>query len=322
MTGIVFNIQRYTIHDGPGIRTEIFMKGCPLRCKWCSNPESFKPIREVAVYRDKCIGLDECGFCKKGCPKVKEGALVYKDGFISAVDRDICIGCMKCAARCPADALKSWGDVMSVDDIMEPILADRSFYEKSGGGVTFSGGEPMMQPEFLKAALEECRRQGIHTCVESALLCKRETLDMILPLCDFFITDIKAMDDEVHKKYTGQSNKVILENIKYVASKNIPLIIRIPVIPGVNDNDENMDATADFILNELNNRPVQIQLLRFKKLGEEKYKTIGLEYRMTDTNVEREAFEEVIKGFVRKMQSRGIPAAAGSSTPVGQKQEL
>ena len=164
--GIIFNIQRFTIHDGPGIRTEIFLKGCPLTCKWCGNPESQRMQPEIGVYETKCIRADVCGLCLKVCPR--HGCLNTGAGQkIHSIDREICNDCLSCARACPADALKQWGKRLSVDQVMKTIRRDRSYYEASGGGVTISGGEPLLQPEFTKRILRKCKEEGINTCLES-----------------------------------------------------------------------------------------------------------------------------------------------------------
>ena len=308
--GIVFNVQRFTVHDGPGIRTEIFLKGCSLRCKWCSNPEGLHTYREPGVYRDKCIG---CKSCTKVC---KTGALQFLDGGINAVDREKCVGCMACTEACPAEALKSWGRVMTSAEVVDVIERDMDFYRRSGGGATFSGGEVLLQWEFLVEILEQCRRKGIHTCVESALNVGREALEGVLPYTDLFITDIKQMDTEIHRTWTGAGNEQILSNIRFLASSGTPFVIRLPIIPNVNDTVENVEAVSDF-LNELDNRPLQVQFLRFRRLGEDKYKSLGYPYHMEDCNPDRSEAEAKIKELVDCMTSRGLPAVAGTTQKIG-----
>lgn len=315
--GIVYNIQRYTIHDGPGIRTEVFLKGCPMHCKWCSNPESINPHCELGIYPSKCIGLDKCGSCVEACPLHGE-PIVFEDNLLSYVKRDICRGCLSCTHECYLGALKSWGEYMTVDQVMEQVLSDRSFYARSGGGITLNGGEVTVQWEFCLELLKACREKGINTCVETSMQCSSEVLEKYYPLTDLMITDIKTMDEKVHMEYCGAGNKKILENIKKTVDAGVRLIIRIPVIPDVNNSEENIRATAKFISEELKNKVVQVQLLPYRKMGTEKYDSLqrfypmGEDYKMP----EREVWEKNILHLRDIMQEYGVPAVAGSSTKI------
>lgn len=310
LIGTVFNIQRFTVHDGPGIRTEIFLSGCPLHCKWCSNPEGFVNKQQVGVYYSKCIGVDKCGLCLKAC---KKHALMMVNGKIGGISRDLCVNCLSCYKACPSDALKLWGKRMTVQEVMDVILDDVEFYEQSGGGVTISGGEAFVQHEFTTKVLEQCKEQGIHTCVETTLHTSRNILDQVLLWVDMIITDIKHMDSVVHRANTGVGNEKILANIKYLADIGKTFVIRIPIIPDVNDSEEHIDRIANFILGELHNRAVQVQFLRFRRLGEEKYASLGIPYQMSDVDPDREQFEGKIKQLVKRMSDRGIPAVAGTT---------
>ncbi len=310
---MVFNIQRYTVHDGPGIRTEIFLKGCPLRCRWCSNPESMSLNSEVGVYAARCIGVDKCGYCLTACPELSKGTLLSDGNVITGIDREQCAGCLKCADACPSEALVVWGKRMTVADVVKVVIADMDFYLKSGGGVTISGGEPLIQWCFTAEILKECKGRGIHTCMESSLHANREIVRDILPLADMVITDIKHMDPDKHREYTGIGNGLILENIAFVAGQSTPLIIRIPVVPDHNDGDDNIRATAEFIAGTLGNRVTQVQLLPYRQLGVEKYSSLGREYPMNYvTPPERSTWEQNIKRMAERMQSLGIPAVAGT----------
>ena len=319
--GIVYNIQRYTIHDGPGIRTEVFLKGCPMHCKWCSNPESINPKREIGVYPVKCMGLDKCGLCLKACPLGERSPLRFEDGRIAGVERSVCTGCMACTQTCYLKALKSWGEVMTVDEVMKVVLADRAFYQKSGGGITLNGGEVTVQWEFAVALLKASKKQLINTCVETSMQCNPDILRAFYHDTDLMITDIKHMDSAVHREYTGGGNEQILSNIVETVEAGVPLIIRIPVIPGINNDEKNITNTARFIAEKLHNKVAQVQLLPYRKMGTEKYESLAQAYPMGEDYKmpEREVWEQDILSLQKLMKSFGVPAAAGSSTKIGQE---
>ena len=308
--GIIFNIQRYTINDGPGIRTEIFMKGCPLKCRWCSNPESQRAAIEPGVYSSKCISEDKCGLCITAC---RQQALLFAGGSIAGIDRSRCIGCMKCAAACPSEAVRAWGEKMSRDEVMAVIEKDRAFYEKSGGGVTVSGGEPLVQKEFTRSILKACREAGIHTCLESTFCTDRETAEAAAEYADLVISDIKHMDSEVHKKYTGRGNEEILANLKRLAACGHDMILRIPVIPGINDDAENIERTADYIEDNIGDRLRTLQLLSFMRMGEEKCRSLDRAYEMDSLQFDREEFQQRVKDIAEYFNSRGIRCVVGTA---------
>lgn len=313
--GLIYNIQGYTIHDGPGIRTELFFKGCPLHCPWCSNPEGIQIGPQLGVYPSKCLGQDKCNYCVKSCPL--EGKPIHFDEkgiLVSAEMTSQCKDCLKCADACPASALIVWGKKMTVPEIMKILESDRSFYERTGGGVTISGGEVLVQWDFAALLLEECRKAKIHTCVETALHVPTEHLDAVLPYTDLLITDIKYFDSARHKAVTGAGNELILKNIKHVAGYGIPLVIRTPVVPGWNDDDENMMEIGRFIKETLGDSVIQYQLLPYRKMGTEKYATLNQPYPMGEYEAPaREVWERNLLRLRDKLIERyGIPAVAGS----------
>ncbi len=309
--GIVFNVQRFTIHDGPGMRTEFFLKGCPLRCRWCSNPESQRLQPEVGVYRQKCIGRRHCNACAESCPEGPE-LFRFTVGKLATLDRQRCTDCLRCLSECPSDALKRWGEIMSVEDCMTLIRRDRGYYERSGGGVTVSGGDPLLQADFVLALFQACRTEKIHTCCESTLHGPWREVEKLLPVTDLFISDLKHMDSEVHKEYCGAGNEVILKNLERLTDAGHELILRIPVIPGVNDDEANIRASADFIQDRLQGRIRTLQLLSFMRLGEEKYRSLGRAYPMEGLRFRRSSFQKKVENIAAYFRSRGIHCIVGT----------
>jgi len=312
---VVFNIQKYTVHDGPGIRTTIFFKGCPMHCLWCSNPESIKPYPQVAVFKKDCIGIDKCGRCLHACQFPDEHIIQVENGYVVGIDRSKCRNCLLCAQSCPNSTLKVFGKKYTVRDLINIIKEDQSFYRDSVGGVTANGGEPLLQSLFIRDLFKECNRYGIHTCLETSLQCKREAVEAVLPYTDLWITDIKVMDPKKHQQFTGMTNERILENIKFlVVECGAKVIIRTPVVPGYNNDEENFHATARFISEQLNNKIVQYQLLPYRLLGLEKYEALGILYPMGDVKQpQREEYEPNIRHLVKLVTAYGVPAAAGSN---------
>ena len=259
---IFFDIQRNSFVDGPGIRTTVFFKGCNLRCAWCHNPESQSAKPQMMFYKDKCTG---CGKCKSVCPHHLEQ----------------CELCGKCTLYCPVDARKVCGKEHTVDEVLKEVLKDKAFYETSGGGVTFSGGECMLQIDFLAEILKKCKENGIHTAVDTAGHIPFESFEKILPYTDLFLYDIKIFDSQKHKQYVGVGNELILENLKKLFERKAKLWIRIPIIPDVNDSIEEIQKIKDFL--KTNGTPEKIELLPYHAMGENKYRAIGKEPQIFKT---------------------------------------
>lgn len=267
--GIIFDIKRYAIHDGPGIRTTVFFKGCPLDCQWCHNPEGKDPEPEITWNSKRCP--KDCTACLSIC---SQGA-IKKKGKSIIIDLSKCDLCGECRDVCAYEALEIVGEEMTVKHVMEEVEKDRIFFDNSGGGITFSGGEPLMQPDFLEALLDECQKRNIQTTVDTSGYAPSEILERIAGKVDLFLYDIKFIDDEKHKEHIGASNKIILENLERLSKEGKKIFIRIPLVAGVNDDEKNIRKTAEFLLPLKNLR--QINLLPYHKGGVEKYKRLRKE---------------------------------------------
>lgn len=235
MTGRIFNIQRFSVQDGPGIRTTVFFKGCPLRCVWCHNPESQQPQSELAWHPEKCIGCGACfAACQQGCHILEQGKHVLL--------REKCIGCGRCTQQCYAQALEMLGKETTLEEVLQTVLADRDFYAQSGGGVTLSGGEPLAQPEFAIELAKQLHQQGISVCVETCGYCSPQILEEIAPFVSAFLYDYKISDNLKHKKYTGVYNKKIMDNLELLSRLGAAVVLRCPIIPGINENQEHQNG--------------------------------------------------------------------------------
>jgi len=297
--GIIFDIKKYAIHDGPGIRTTVFFKGCPLNCWWCHNPEGQNPKPELVYRKSRCIG---CGECVEPC---SQQAISLKTKLI-ALNRKNCILCGKCTQACPSEALSFAGKQTNVEEVMEEIEKDRTFYDESGGGVTFSGGEPFQQPSFLNELLTECKNRDIHTTVNTCGHTKYETINKMQDKIDLFLYDIKIMNPEKHAKYTGASNTQILNNLKNLANNGGTIMINFPIIPTINDDNKNIEDTAKLISSLPNIERVNI--LPYHRAGIEKYRNLGKPYKL---NKIQPPSNQKIQSIKKKIEAAGLKVEIG-----------
>ena len=287
-SGIIFEIKRFAVHDGDGIRTTVFFKGCPLKCVWCHNPESLSNKPELAYYKNKCVNCGECvSVCKVGAHSMVDG--------VHVLDRNKCVACGKCEDVCLGNALKFYGKKMSVEDVLSVILLDKEFYLNSGGGVTLSGGECLCQADFCTKLLKSLKEKGIHTAVDTCGYAPRETLDKIMPYTDVFLYDVKGFDDSVHIKNTGKSNTVILENLLYLDKCGKNIEIRIPYVPKYNDKD--LERLSPFI-NSLKN-VTKVKILPYHNFAGSKYLSLGFDNTLPNDLPDKESLEKIERLFTK-----------------------
>ena len=287
-SGLVFNIQRYSIKDGPGIRTTVFMKGCPLRCQWCSNPESQRTYPEILTYDIKCV---RCGKCAEICPT---GAITI-DEESRKINRAKCTLCLECAKVCPHKAITVSGEFKTVGEIVKEVEADRLFYENSGGGMTVSGGEPLLQHEFVYQVLKACKEKGLHTTLDTSGYSPWDVMERVLKYTDLVLYDIKHMDPKLHRQKTGKSNLLILDNLRKIDTNRVRLWLRVPLIPGYNDSEENLEKVARL---GIKMRAEKISLLPYHNWGTSKYKGLGRHYRLESVESLSDERIESLKGFI------------------------
>ena len=297
--GIIFDIKKYAVDDGPGIRTTIFFKGCPLRCAWCHNPESWNSNEEMSFRIEKCIG---CARCTEACPN---GAISIIEGK-AATQTDKCKLCGSCTTRCPTGAKKLIGRQVGVDEIVEQIEKDVIFYDQSGGGVTFSGGEPLMQSDFLCELLEQCKGRRIHTAVDTSCYCKHDVIEKVSKNTDLFLCDLKHTQTDSHRRLTGVGNEIILKNIKRLSEKGKSIIIRLPVIPGFNDSQTNIEATGRFAKSLA--RLIRIDILPYHSGGIAKSDRLAKGQKITKFN---SPSDEQMKLIAEKLRNLDLNVRIG-----------
>ncbi len=281
LTGKVYDIQGFSVQDGPGIRTTVFLKGCPLRCPWCHSPESQEFYTQLSWISMRCIGIDKCGKCLTACPKgaITPGTVIQhmvtkEDIRLIDIDRGLCDNCGACANVCYPDALYMCGTDYTVEELTEKLVRDKPFYDQSGGGVTISGGEALSQPEFTLALLKSLKERGIHTALDTTGFSSAKNIDAVLPYTDLFLYDLKHMNSDLHKQMTGVPNEIIIENAKRIADAGGKIQVRIPVIPRFNDTEENIRETGVFC-RALGDAITVIQLLPYHNLGVMKHQRIS-----------------------------------------------
>ncbi|MCG6894334.1 MAG: glycyl-radical enzyme activating protein [Desulfobacteraceae bacterium] len=300
--GTVARIERLAVHDGPGIRTVVFLKGCPLRCSWCSSPETQRSEPELLLDRSRCL---LCGACLTACPA---GAIGRTENGEIQTDRSLCDGCGQCALTCPSGARRVVGQTVTAAQVLSEIEKDEVFYYRSGGGVTISGGEPLEQPAFTLDIAAACAARGIHTAMETSACAPWDRLDPLLDFLDLVFVDVKHMDEAAHRKATGTGNRIILENVRKLAKdrRKREVILRVPVIPGINDTEKNMEATADFARDLAAVK--RLELLPYHRYGIHRYEQTGRSCGTEAVMVPTEAKLQRLASIVR---TRGIPVQIG-----------
>lgn len=292
--GVIFNIQRFSLHDGPGLRDLVFMKGCPLRCSWCSNPESTNRHPEIAYNEARCIG---CERCRSACGT---GAITAAPDGKMTIARKACTDCGDCARVCPSRAMRLLGEDRSMDEVTRTVEEDGQFYWRSGGGVTISGGEPMIQSEFVSGVLASCRERGIHTAVETCGHARWEDVERVCAHADLIVFDVKHIDPVRHEALTGASNELILENLRRISLRfaALPIVARTPIVPGLTDSEDNIRGIAEF-LSEIGTVE-RYDLLPYHRFGEPKYAQLGRRYELSGLRPPSDERMQALRRIVRE----------------------
>ena len=294
MKGLIFDVKRFALHDGPGLRTTVFFKGCPLRCLFCHNPEGQNFKKELLQRPERCIA---CGICLEVCPA---GALHMEKGHIR-IERALCEVCGRCAEVCPSEALQVAGREVTVNELLQAVERDRVFYDQSQGGVTCSGGEPTAQPDFLCAFLDQARSKGIHTVLDTCGYAPPEVFEKVCENVDLFLYDLKLLSSDRHKQFTGAENHLIIHNLRLLVSRRKKVLIRFPLIPTINDDRENLEAIAKFVTT-LEPTP-SVEILPYHRAGIDKYRRLG---RPVPDRSIRVPTEEEIQRVARYFSTLGI----------------
>lgn len=318
ITGRVFDIKRFALHDGPGIRTTAFLKGCPLACRWCQNPEGIPRDPLLFYHREQCIRCRRCiGVCPEGALSAREehsgGAGDTRNtsdtndqgartDFIT-IDRSLCRGCGQCIEACPTRALTWDSTLYTVEELFQELQKDRVFFDSSGGGITLSGGEPLAQPEFVQALLERCHTQGLHTALETTLQTSRAVLERVLPLTRLFLADLKLADPEEHRRFTGVANQQILENARFLADRKAPILFRLPLIPQTTTSHDNISRIARFVKSLPGN--YSLELINFNPLASGKYRMLGQPYPYADHTAPLP--EPEVEALAALVRAEGVP---------------
>lgn len=273
--GVIFKIKRFSVHDGPGIRTAVYLKGCPLKCAWCHSPEGISP--DISIWYDKnnCIA---CRQCVDVCPNNALKLIKARTGNIIEINRELCNITGNCVRICPSDAMRFTGYKIQVSDLLQEIEKDTVFYENSGGGVTLTGGEALLQLDFTTEILKACKEKNIHTAIETCLFADKEVINAIYGFTDLFIIDLKLFNSTDHKLFTGHPNDVILENFLYIASTEKEILVRIPLIPGITDTRENLDSIDKFVSSS--GRHIPVEYIDFNPLARNNYERLGMQFKL------------------------------------------
>lgn len=304
VSGIIFDIKKYSIHDGPGIRTTVFFKGCPLQCWWCHNPESQSAVPELIIRRQRCI---QCGVCMEVCP---EGANLGTGNNVprNGIARQKCRVCGRCVETCYSGTRELVGKRVTVSEVIHDIERDRPFYEQSAGGVTLSGGEPLMQPRFMLALLHACKELDLHTVLDTSGYATWGVLEKTIPLVNMYLYDLKIMDESRHREVTGVTNGLILRNLRRLAESGAKLDVRIPLVPGINDDEVSLRLAGEYLASLVN--PPEVEIMPYHDIAEAKYESLGKTYRLPDLTPpvhENVAWAiEILKSYELQVSSQSV----------------